>query len=644
MTGCGRAKHSAVGTTRRVPLWLCVLACALSCSSEDKPRGELMLAISADASIPKDINQVVVEVLNDNGNKQSFTYPILPGDLGKPMPGTLALIPPNAGGQHVRIRLIAEHDSGTGAAPTPRVVREAVVNVPTDRTAVLPMPLRWLCYGQVTPADESFRSDCGADETCVAGECVTAVRESSKLADYDAREVFGGGDANGRGGQCMNVQKCFATSTTVAPDASCTLALPSGASLDTLNIAMLPANGDGECAAGDKQPCFIPLDHDPDEGWSIAHGRILLPKAVCKKLDAGNILSMVLTTSCPAKNGSVPICGPWTSVTTEQPLETPGAGGATENGGASGAGGEGGAAGTAGAAGSGATSDMITEFPVPGGKPYDLVSGPDGNLWFTEIVGENIGRITPAGDITEFRVPGASGNLEGITAGPDGNLWFADLGANNVGRITPSGTITTFPTPGFSPNGIASGPDGNLWFTAYTNAHIGTITPKGIMNNLFPVPTEGIRIALGADRNLWFTESGGANIGRITPAGVVTEFPVPTVSSLSEYIALGADGNLWFAESDANNIGRITRSGAVTEFPVPTTGGEPVGVTLGADGNVWITESGSNKIASITPSGVFTEFAVPTADSNPWTIVWGPDGNVWFTEYVVNKIGRLAVP
>src|SRR5260370_40489576 len=45
----------------------------------------------------------------------------------------------------------------------------------------------------------------------------------------------------------------------------------------------------------------------------------------------------------------------------------------------------------------------ITEYPVPsGGSSEDITTGPDGNVWFTEIAGNKIGKITPAGVITEF--------------------------------------------------------------------------------------------------------------------------------------------------------------------------------------------------------------------------------------------------
>ncbi|MEI9954425.1 MAG: virginiamycin B lyase [Pseudomonadota bacterium] len=77
--------------------------------------------------------------------------------------------------------------------------------------------------------------------------------------------------------------------------------------------------------------------------------------------------------------------------------------------------------------------------------------------------GGGLGRITPEGEITEFEQ--ANSNLGAIVTGPDGNLWFTEYSENAIGRITPSGTIEEFPLPvGTGPRGITIGPDGNLWF------------------------------------------------------------------------------------------------------------------------------------------------------------------------------------
>src|SRR5262249_19128163 len=64
-----------------------------------------------------------------------------------------------------------------------------------------------------------------------------------------------------------------------------------------------------------------------------------------------------------------------------------------------------------------------------------VTTGPDGDLWFTENSGNRVGRITPAGAVTEFPIPTASSQPFGITAGPDGNLWFTEFPGGSLGRV-----------------------------------------------------------------------------------------------------------------------------------------------------------------------------------------------------------------
>ena len=40
-----------------------------------------------------------------------------------------------------------------------------------------------------------------------------------------------------------------------------------------------------------------------------------------------------------------------------------------------------------------AAAGTITEFPATGAS-FGIAAGPDGNLWYTEVSGKNIGRIT----------------------------------------------------------------------------------------------------------------------------------------------------------------------------------------------------------------------------------------------------------
>ena len=46
----------------------------------------------------------------------------------------------------------------------------------------------------------------------------------------------------------------------------------------------------------------------------------------------------------------------------------------------------------------------VTEFPLPveSSSPLGIATGPDGNVWFTEVAGSRIGRVTPAGQVVDF--------------------------------------------------------------------------------------------------------------------------------------------------------------------------------------------------------------------------------------------------
>ena len=99
------------------------------------------------------------------------------------------------------------------------------------------------------------------------------------------------------------------------------------------------------------------------------------------------------------------------------------------------------------------SAQRFTEFPLPlGAAPVGVTAGPDGNVWFTEFFGDQIGRITPSGTISTFQlVTGAA--PAGIAAGPDGNLWFCESGANQIGKITTAGVLTEYPIPNAFPAG-----------------------------------------------------------------------------------------------------------------------------------------------------------------------------------------------
>ena len=311
--------------------------------------------------------------------------------------------------------------------------------------------------------------------------------------------------------------------------------------------------------------------------------------------------------------------------------------------------------------------------------PNGIVSGPDGALWFANSGGgtgnpsfSSIGRIATNGAITYYSDPAdiAQPNVAqpfAIITGPDGNLWFTNNGwggGDMIGRITPSGTLSSYATSGGAAVGITNGPDGAVWFTSpggqSSGPAIGRITTDGRVTR-FPDgggtgPAGPNQITTGPDGALWFTDVGsyddqgnllrGPSIGRVTTNGTFSFYTDPRIQN-PQSIVTGPDGYIWFTNVGSydeqgnpvdGSIGRISTSGRL-KFFTDSSIVSPYGLTVGPDRNLWFTNNAPGNIGRITTTGKISSFATisPTPQSQ---ITTGPDGAMWFTE-MNNVIGRM---
>jgi virginiamycin B lyase len=124
--------------------------------------------------------------------------------------------------------------------------------------------------------------------------------------------------------------------------------------------------------------------------------------------------------------------------------------------------------------------------------PFSIVTGPDRNLWYTDVWGAPatpgqpgpfypaIGRSALSGAGTEFRLrTNANVQPDFLTVGADGNVWFTEYDGNQIGYVTPAGVLTevSLPTAAAGPAGIVSGPDGAIWFAENGANAIARYTP-----------------------------------------------------------------------------------------------------------------------------------------------------------------------
>lgn len=65
--------------------------------------------------------------------------------------------------------------------------------------------------------------------------------------------------------------------------------------------------------------------------------------------------------------------------------------------------------------------------------PHDIVAGPDGNLWFTDLDAERLSQITPDGRCAGSTRPRRP---VGIGRGAGNDIWIAQMTGNRVARFT----------------------------------------------------------------------------------------------------------------------------------------------------------------------------------------------------------------
>jgi virginiamycin B lyase len=149
-------------------------------------------------------------------------------------------------------------------------------------------------------------------------------------------------------------------------------------------------------------------------------------------------------------------------------------------------------------------------------------------LWFSDILGSRIGRLTASGQLTYFTrgLTRWHSGPQHMTVGQDGAIWFTEI-RDRVGRIAMDGSIREFsqgiPFRSFV-GGIVWGPDGNLWFTLYRGNELVRMTPAGqitrFRNGIYPSRGNDDTVdsvpVLDRYGGIWFNEPQGGRIARAT--------------------------------------------------------------------------------------------------------------------------------
>lgn len=138
-----------------------------------------------------------------------------------------------------------------------------------------------------------------------------------------------------------------------------------------------------------------------------------------------------------------------------------------------------------------------TVFPLglTGGGAGDIISGPGGLLWIAyNGVQGGLATVTTTGASTMIPTPGFANAPTALITGPDGNVWYTNGSYGFITRVvvTPGSGTTFTRFPKAVANSQANGwttARGKMWFVG-NGGVVGSVTTAGVITE-YPVPTWG---------------------------------------------------------------------------------------------------------------------------------------------------------
>jgi virginiamycin B lyase len=297
-----------------------------------------------------------------------------------------------------------------------------------------------------------------------------------------------------------------------------------------------------------------------------------------------------------------------------------------------------------------AVGDATYFSAAPATPGQDMVSGPDGRLWFAD--GNGIAAMVPTTRaVTRYPNAGFNG-VGGLTVGGDGNIWATSINNHLIARFNISTQVFSFFASGvIFPIQITTAADGNLWYATGSGSAQRMLTTGQLGANTGYIGST-LDIDLGPDGNIWIaTSESPARLFRIDPtSGASTNVFGRITNRQPTSTTIGPDGHLWFTYEGGltDGVGRLVLATSSWTY-FPRTGIEyPTDIVAGRDRSLWFTSSSERRFGRATTGGTVTLFppiSPPGAGSrSPYALTAASDGNVWFIESAtVARLARITV-
>jgi len=255
---------------------------------------------------------------------------------------------------------------------------------------------------------------------------------------------------------------------------------------------------------------------------------------------------------------------------------------------------------------------------------------PDDTIWFAEQYANYIGHYFPTTGhfqiypLPRLTVPDSShpGKTLSLPSAPNdlaldaqGNVWFTELDADRLGRLDPrTGLMQHYPRAAkrsgqtLYPYSVTVDPEGKVWFTEMSNDRIGRRDPAtgGIRFFTSSAPhATHMEITSDAHGNIWATTFNSGLLLRLDPrTGTFVPYnaslPGASQGGALYGLIVAASGDVWVTMLSENALARLdVVAGHFTYYRVPTENGEPLAIAMAPDQTLWFTEV--DKIGMLRP-------------------------------------------
>jgi streptogramin lyase len=261
---------------------------------------------------------------------------------------------------------------------------------------------------------------------------------------------------------------------------------------------------------------------------------------------------------------------------------------------------------------------------------HDMIIHPNGSAYSVDMTTDTLFRLDPSvpgGDREIYPIPNGNNPLGGqlasgalpsntdmrvgphsLQVGPDGDIWITLAVGNQLARFDideKSFTVEDLPG-GIYPHTLRIDDRGRVWYTIAVSNHVGMFDPASGQHEIIRVPARNFReevtlrlipVILWLSQNFDFEIPGSAGEG--------TSLPVPYG------IDFGPDGYVWFSQLNAHRIGRIDpETFEIQMIDTPFTA--PRRIRFDSKGKLWIPGFSSNLISKFDPvTGVFEHIELP---------------------------------